>query len=126
MTPAGVVPAHPYTLHGNAVAAFALVRKRAGEWHVDPARIGMVGFSAGAMLTMATKGAAAVEPYVASYLPALVTAGVAVVEFAPATGSLEHTFLDLGNGQSAAASPPGPEPTSHDPSAPDANPEATS
>lgn len=35
-------------------AAFALVRRRAGEWHVDPNRIGMVGFSAGAMLTMAT------------------------------------------------------------------------
>lgn len=35
-------------------AAFALVRKRAAEWHVDPDRIGMVGFSAGAMLTMAT------------------------------------------------------------------------
>lgn len=38
----------------DARAAFALVRKRAGEWHVDPARVGMVGFSAGAMLTMAT------------------------------------------------------------------------
>lgn len=35
-------------------AAFALVRKRAAEWHVDPARVGMVGFSAGAMLTLAT------------------------------------------------------------------------
>ncbi|MFX8704355.1 alpha/beta hydrolase fold domain-containing protein, partial [Acinetobacter baumannii] len=35
-------------------AAFALVRKRAAEWHVDPARMGMVGFSAGAMLTLAT------------------------------------------------------------------------
>ena len=34
--------------------AFALVRKRAAEWHVDPARIGMVGFSAGAMLTLQT------------------------------------------------------------------------
>lgn len=66
------------------------------------------------------------ESDAAEALRALVTAGVAVVEFAPATGSLEHTFLDLGNGQSAAASPPGPEPTSHDPSAPDANPEATS
>ena len=32
-----------------------------------------------AMLTMATKGAAAVEPYVARYLPALVTAGVVPV-----------------------------------------------
>ncbi|MEG3163812.1 alpha/beta hydrolase [Sphingomonas sp. PB2P19] len=38
----------------DARAAFAIVRKRAGEWHVDPNRIGMVGFSAGAMLTMAT------------------------------------------------------------------------
>ncbi|MEG3083663.1 alpha/beta hydrolase [Sphingomonas sp. PB2P12] len=38
----------------DARAAFALVRKRAGEWHVDPTHIGMVGFSAGAMLTMAT------------------------------------------------------------------------
>ena len=35
-------------------AAFALVRKRATEWHVDPDRVGMIGFSAGAMLTMAT------------------------------------------------------------------------
>jgi len=35
-------------------AAIALVRSRAREWHVDPARVGMIGFSAGAMLTMAT------------------------------------------------------------------------
>ncbi len=35
-------------------AAFALIRKRASEWHVNPQRVGMVGFSAGAMLTMAT------------------------------------------------------------------------
>ena len=35
-------------------AAFALIRKRAAEWRVDPNRIGMVGFSAGAMLTLAT------------------------------------------------------------------------
>jgi acetyl esterase/lipase len=38
----------------DARAAFALIRRRAAEWHVDPNRIGMVGFSAGAMLTMAT------------------------------------------------------------------------
>ena len=38
----------------DARAAFALVRARSAEWHVDPDRIGMVGFSAGAMLTMAT------------------------------------------------------------------------
>jgi acetyl esterase/lipase len=35
-------------------AAFALIRRRAAEWKVDPDRIGMVGFSAGAMLTLAT------------------------------------------------------------------------
>jgi acetyl esterase/lipase len=38
----------------DARAAFTLVRARSGEWKVDPKRIGMVGFSAGAMLTMAT------------------------------------------------------------------------
>ena len=38
----------------DARAAFALVRARSSAWKVDPKRIGMVGFSAGAMLTMAT------------------------------------------------------------------------
>ena len=38
----------------DARAAFALVRARAAAWHVDPDRIGMLGFSAGAMLAMAT------------------------------------------------------------------------
>ena len=36
----------------DANAAFALVRANAAKWHVDPDRIGMIGFSAGAMLTM--------------------------------------------------------------------------
>ena len=35
-------------------AAFALVRSQAAQWHVDPNRVGMVGFSAGAMLTLQT------------------------------------------------------------------------
>lgn len=38
----------------DARAAFALVRSRADEWNVDPDRIGMIGFSAGAMLTLTT------------------------------------------------------------------------
>jgi len=38
----------------DATAAFALVRARAQEWGVDPDRIGMMGFSAGAGTTMAT------------------------------------------------------------------------
>jgi acetyl esterase/lipase len=36
----------------DAEAAYALIVKRAGEWGVDTSRIGMVGFSAGAGLTM--------------------------------------------------------------------------
>ncbi len=42
----------------DARAAVALVRSRAAEWHVDPERVGMMGFSAGAMTTMATALAA--------------------------------------------------------------------
>ena len=38
----------------DAEAAFALVRANAAKWHVDPDRIGMMGFSAGGMLTMST------------------------------------------------------------------------
>lgn len=38
----------------DANAAFALVRANATKWKVDPDRIGMIGFSAGAALTMAT------------------------------------------------------------------------
>lgn len=38
----------------DANAAFAMVRANAEKWHVDPDRIGMIGFSAGAMLTMTT------------------------------------------------------------------------
>jgi acetyl esterase/lipase len=37
----------------DATAAFKLVRARAKEWKVDPNRIGMMGFSAGAGTTMA-------------------------------------------------------------------------
>jgi acetyl esterase/lipase len=47
----------------DAAAAFALVRSRAAQWHIDPQRVGMIGFSAGAMLTMTTTlGMPAVKP----------------------------------------------------------------
>ena len=36
----------------DAEAAYALIVERAGEWGVDTSRIGMIGFSAGAGLTM--------------------------------------------------------------------------
>ena len=46
---AGIAP-----MIADANAAFALVRTMAKQWHVDPDRIGMIGFSAGAALTMST------------------------------------------------------------------------
>jgi acetyl esterase/lipase len=53
----------------DALAAISLVRQRAGQFHVDPARIGMIGFSAGAVTAMnvATAYTAASRPdFVAS------------------------------------------------------------
>jgi acetyl esterase/lipase len=48
-TPAGA--AQPYTIDrdalGDAQRAIRLVRSRAVEWGVDPARVGIIGFSAG-------------------------------------------------------------------------------
>lgn len=53
--PAPQDPATAYAPQvADARAAFALVRARAKEWHVDADRVGMLGFSAGAMLTMST------------------------------------------------------------------------
>ena len=47
----------------DAAAAFALIRGRAAEWRIDPQRVGMIGFSAGAMVTMTTTlGMPAVKP----------------------------------------------------------------
>jgi acetyl esterase/lipase len=52
-----VAPAGPFQMDlsnqlADAEAAYALILKRAREWGVDTARIGMIGFSAGAGLTM--------------------------------------------------------------------------
>jgi acetyl esterase/lipase len=40
----------PDTALADAEAALRLVRSHAAEWHVDPARVGFLGFSAGAFL----------------------------------------------------------------------------
>ena len=37
----------------DAQRAFGIVRSHASEWHIDPARIGVLGFSAGAHLSAA-------------------------------------------------------------------------
>lgn len=42
----------------DALAAIALVRARSTEWGVDPKRVGMIGFSAGAMTALNTVVAA--------------------------------------------------------------------
>jgi acetyl esterase/lipase len=58
--PAGAPPADrpppsaPPLALDDAQTALKLVRARAAEWNVDPKRIGMIGFSAGAMSTLAT------------------------------------------------------------------------
>lgn len=36
----------------DALAALKLIRSRAGEWHLDPHRVGIIGFSAGAMTAL--------------------------------------------------------------------------
>jgi acetyl esterase/lipase len=36
----------------DGIAAMKLIRARAGEWKIDPNRLGMIGFSAGAMNTL--------------------------------------------------------------------------
>jgi acetyl esterase/lipase len=46
---------------GDVQAAVRLVRARAAEWHVDPAKIGVLGFSAGAVVTLAAVQANAAD-----------------------------------------------------------------
>ena len=41
----------PYAI-ADGIAALKLVRARAAQWHVDPAKVGMIGFSAGARTTI--------------------------------------------------------------------------
>ncbi len=36
----------------DGLAALAMVRSRAAEWKIDPKRVGMIGFSAGAMMSL--------------------------------------------------------------------------
>lgn len=56
--PAGRLPADPERGRilplavADGVQAAKVVRERAAEWKVDPEKVGMVGFSAGAMVTM--------------------------------------------------------------------------
>jgi acetyl esterase/lipase len=59
----------------DAQAALALIRRRAGEWRVDPARVGIIGFSAGGGVAvgaaLATKSDASPDFLVSVYGPSL-------------------------------------------------------
>lgn len=52
----------------DALAALRLVRGQAGKWHVDPARVGMIGFSAGAMTALNAALAPADRPAFFGYI----------------------------------------------------------
>ena len=49
---AGKPPLEPAEATADVQAALRLVRSHAQQWHIDPARVGTVGFSAGAMLSL--------------------------------------------------------------------------
>jgi acetyl esterase/lipase len=64
--------AHPST--DDALAAIKLVRGRAAEWKIDPKRVGIVGFSAGAMVALRTaiaRDASARPDFIAPIYPPL-------------------------------------------------------
>lgn len=64
-TPAGAPQPYAYDVHGLADAqrAIRLVRSRAAEWNVNPAAVGIIGFSAGGELAfLAAMRAAPGEP----------------------------------------------------------------
>jgi len=50
--PAARLPETPPETLADATAAIALVRSRAKDWGIDPARVGFAGFSAGAITTV--------------------------------------------------------------------------
>ncbi len=77
----------------DAQAALALVRRNAEEWKVDPARVGIIGFSAGGGVAIGTALAAQGESYpdflVTLYGPSLMD--VNVPDYAP------PLFIAVGN-----------------------------
>ena len=77
-----VFPTPPQSFE-DGQAALRLVRANAAQWHVDPKRVGMLGFSAGAILTLTTTlSSAAKKPDFAGLLYPPMTA-VDVPDAAP-------------------------------------------
>lgn len=69
----------PDFMVADAAAAMRLVRERAGEWAVDPGRVGYLGFSAGAMIGLGLVDAAeatTMPAFVAAIYPSMVARAV--------------------------------------------------
>ncbi|SNS31088.1 alpha/beta hydrolase fold [Sphingomonas laterariae] len=67
------LPTPPYAVD-DGLAAIRLIRARAAEFGVDPKRVGMMGFSAGAITTIATAqqaDAAAMPAFIAPIYPSM-------------------------------------------------------
>lgn len=96
-----------YLDRGATASAERVERSRAQvrDWRVralDPAQLAAaladLGIGAGATDHLGTLVPVAGESEAAALLARLVAAGVAIVDFGPAVGDLEHTFLDLARG----------------------------
>jgi ABC-type multidrug transport system ATPase subunit len=109
-----------YLDRGATASAERVERSRAQvrDWRVrslDPAALAAaladLGIAAGTSDHLGTLIPVAGEAEAAAVLARLVGAGVAVVDFGPAVGDLEHTFLDLARGAADPASSPEPDAT---------------
>ncbi|KNC07545.1 hypothetical protein AC790_18470 [Pantoea sp. RIT-PI-b] len=63
----------------DALAAVKMVRENAGKWHIDPSRVGVMGFSAGAVtaIKVAVSSDASARPdFIASFYPSLASESV--------------------------------------------------
>jgi len=109
-----------YLDRGATASAERVERSRAQvrDWRVrslDPAALAAaladLGIAGGTSDHLGTLIPVAGEAEAAAVLARLVGAGVAVVDFGPAVGDLEHTFLDLARGAADPASSPEPDVT---------------
>jgi ABC-type multidrug transport system ATPase subunit len=103
-----------YVEHGVTVPAERIAQAKTAErsWRIRATDLDALQRALGALGIPAERiqidrGEATVpvagEAAAASLLTKLVTAGIAVVSFAPAVGELEHTFLDLSRASTAGA-----------------------
>ena len=91
----------------DALAALRMIRARAGEWHVGPGRVGMIGFSAGAMTTLNAvleAGADSAAPDFIGYIYGPMNAVTVPAKAPPMFAALAMDDPLFGNGQWPIAS----------------------